>query len=387
MMAEVSKFDYIHRIIFVNPIRSIRDIFKKRSNRGKTVSIFLGEFISSKVQKKIWSYVPLHFLPLKNKFGLLDRIEKSLIRLCIKTLNAGRPYILFINNTKPYFHFIISELMKNAVIIVFDFSDDFVEYFGPDRLASRKVYLEHIKKYAKAADIVFSANDHIKRKYEHLNQNIHVIRNATNFNNFHREKYRSVDVLERIKSKNRVLLGYTGTINNLRLDFQIIDLLLKMLPSFAFIFIGRADPYFLRHYSEKINVYYFPPVDYQFLPDYIQYFDVAIVPFKINEHTKGNDLLKFHDYLAMGKPVVSTNTGGAFDLQDVIKIAQNPSDFISSIKDALLTDTPMEIAKRKKVAMKNCWSERGQEIYDLMKTKIMSSKIRSFPGESYRPKD
>ena len=80
----------------------------------------------------------------------------------------------------------------------------------------------------------------------------------------------------------------------------------------------------------------FAPVDYISLPNYLQYFDVAIVPFKINAHTKGNDLLKLHDFLAMGKPVVSTEIGGAKDLKDVIRIANSPSNFLEEIEKALV---------------------------------------------------
>ena len=85
------------------------------------------------------------------------------------------------------------------------------------------------------------------------------------------------------------------------------------------------------------------PVDYQALPDYLNYFDVAIVTFVINEHTKGNDLLKFHDYLAMGKPIVSTNIGGAKDLNGLVKIADNPRQFLQQIEKALNCDTQFDV--------------------------------------------
>ena len=93
---------------------------------------------------------------------------------------------------------------------------------------------------------------------------------------------------------------------------------------------------------------------------------MAIVPFKINDHTKGNDLLKLHDYLAMGKPVVSTDIGGADDLRDVIRIAEGPSDFRDAIEESLHNDTQQDVSKRKNVALRNSWHLRIRELEELI---------------------
>ncbi len=111
-------------------------------------------------------------------------------------------------------------------------------------------------------------------------------------------------------------------------------------------------------------------MDYKSLPNYTHYFDVAIVPFKINEHTKGNNLLKLHDFLAMGTPIVSTRIGGANDLKDVIRIAQSPSDFMKEIEKALLDDNYDNVLKRKNVAMKNSWHNRVKELEKLIKNSL-----------------
>ena len=80
----------------------------------------------------------------------------------------------------------------------------------------------------------------------------------------------------------------------------------------------------------------------------MRYFDVAIVPFLTNAHTRGNDLLKFHDFLAMGKPLVSTDIGGARDLQELISIGKSSSAFLEKVENALCHQKEEEILKRKK---------------------------------------
>ena len=213
-----------------------------------------------------------------------------------------------------------------------------------------------------------AVNAHVKKKYSYVNSNIHVIRNATNYENFIRETYKSIDVLEQIKHHGSPIIGYCGIANMGRIDGDVLDILLNQRPNWQFVFVGPAHAHFVERYSTCHNVHILAPVAYQDLPCYMQYFDVAIVPFQDNENTKGNDLLKLHDYLAMGKPVVSTNIGGAVDLKEAIRIAQDPQDFLKSIEELLVNRHSEDfVAQRKRLAMKNSWGTRIAELEALVK--------------------
>lgn len=179
-----------------------------------------------------------------------------------------------------------------------------------------------------------------------------------------------IDFLEKMKNNKKSIIGYIGIANMGRIDSDLLDFLLEKRPDWQFVFIGPADSDLAERYLKYKNVHYILPVDYQSLPDYISYFDVAIVPFKINEHTKGNDLLKFHDFLAMGKPIVSTEIGGANDIRDVIRIAQGPSDFLEKIEKSLFDDSHDDVLKRKNVALKNSWHNRIKELEQLIKNRV-----------------
>ena len=265
-------------------------------------------------------------------------------------------------------HDLLAELLKTAELSIFDFSDDFVELvYDKETL---ELYKDNVTKYAKEANIVITVNEHIKSKYSYLNSNIHVIRNATNYFNFDRKNYNRVDRLEKIKDINQPIIGYSGIANLSRIDSELLDFIICKKPDWQFVFVGHAKPNFLKKYSDYNNVHHLLPVDYQILPDYLRYFDVAIVPFAINKNTMGNDLLKFHDYLAMGKPIVSTEIGGAEDFKDVIRIARNSSDFLEAIEKALDSDTPQDISKRKNVALANSWHNRVKELESLLCNKL-----------------
>ncbi|MCA9468943.1 MAG: hypothetical protein KC643_26360, partial [Nitrospira sp.] len=116
-------------------------------------------------------------------------------------------------------------------------------------------------------------------------------------------------------------------------------------------------------------------VKYTELPNLISYFDVAIIPFLINEHTKGNDLLKLYDYLSLGKPVVSTRIGGAEDLKEVVKLADTPSEFLAQVVMALQANEFNDIEVRKKVAKINSWANRIKEVEFLMRAGLIQRAV------------
>jgi len=263
---------------------------------------------------------------------------------------------------------ILDELLKKSDLSIFDLSDDFVKLgYGESTLES---FRRNITKYAQAADIVLTVNEHVMNKYRFLNDNIHVIRNATNYHNFDRNNYNSIDSLEKIKKSAMQIIGYSGMANLSRIDTDLLDFLLEKRPDWQFVFLGPAKSDFKESYLRYNNFHHLLPVDYQILPDYLRYFDVAIVPFKTNEHTMGNDLLKLHDFLAMGKPIVSTEIGGANDLNDVIKIASRPVDFLGQIEKALSSNMSGDVLKRKNTALENSWHNRITNLELLVKNSL-----------------
>lgn len=364
MMAEMSKCDFVRQVIFVNPTISIRGHFGSTHTK-KSVSFGASSHVFPwKVFPKVTVYQPTTFLPLKTKFPIIKKIEDYIFLRIIRHLNRDMPYILFINCPNIRSPLLIDTLLKKAELSLFDFSDDFAE-LGYDE-STKALFRHNSEKYARAADLALSVNEHIKEKYSRLNSNFQVIRNATNYGNFNRERYKPIELLEKIKEANNPIIGYSGSASFSRIDTSLLDFLIEKRPLWQYIFVGPAHPNFVERYAKYQNVHMIEAVSYQDLPCYMRYFDVAIVPFLVNAHTKGNDLLKFHDFLAMGKPVVSTDIGGAKDLQELVSIAKSPSVFLEKLENALGHQKEEEILKRKSTAMENSWPTRIKELNELI---------------------
>ena len=367
MMAEMAKLDFVQNLVFVNPLISLRNLFKEQSNpvygEGVVRSIF-PQTISSKIKV----YTPVTWIPFKRYSSILMTIEDRITLTVIRLLNRQRPYILFLNCPNFSSNLIVDELSKGASLTLFDFSDDFSE-LGYD-VATRETFRENSLKYAKKADVVLTVNEHIKRKYSAVNDNIHIVRNATNYENFDRSRFEPIEKLEVLKKSGKPIIGYSGIANLGRIDSTLLDYLIGNRPHWEFVFVGPAHERFVEKYMRWGNVHIFPPVGYQDLPNYMQYFDVAIVPFKQNENTKGNDLLKLHDYLAMGKAVVSTEIGGSGDLRGVVRIVGSSFEFLMAIEDELNKNDSKDIVRRKASAQKNSWQNRIKELEELVEKNL-----------------
>jgi glycosyltransferase involved in cell wall biosynthesis len=110
-------------------------------------------------------------------------------------------------------------------------------------------------------------------------------------------------------------------------------------------------------------VHFLGAKDYKSLPGYIRGFDVATIPFLKEDYLSSAYPLKINEYLAVGKPVVSTDFADLSDFWEKITIAEASEKFISGIENGLSEDNAKLINNRKKLALENSWDNRASMIY------------------------
>jgi len=132
-------------------------------------------------------------------------------------------------------------------------------------------------------------------------------------------------------------LGYYGVIDE-RLDLSLIAALADAHPDWSIVMVGpvvKIDPAEL---PRRPNVHYLGGKTYDELPAYLAGWDVALMPFAINEATRFISPTKTPEYLAGGKPVVSTAITDVvrhYGAVEGVLIAENQSEFIAGCKRAL----------------------------------------------------
>jgi glycosyltransferase involved in cell wall biosynthesis len=150
----------------------------------------------------------------------------------------------------------------------------------------------------------------------------------------------------------------------LRLDIQIIALIAKGKPEWSVVLIGPEDEEFENSELHQLkNVHFLGLKDGSVLPQYLNYFDVAINPQILNEVTIGNYPRKIDEYLAMGKPVVATETKAMSIFKDHTYLAKNKEEYISLIEKAIREDNPLVREERIKFAQSHTWENSVKEIY------------------------
>jgi hypothetical protein len=132
-------------------------------------------------------------------------------------------------------------------------------------------------------------------------------------------------------------LGFFGVIDE-RFDIELLDAIAQGRPDWNFVLLGpvvKIDPVILPRHK---NIYYLGSKNYQELPKYISGWDVALLLFADNEATRFISPTKTPEYLAAGKPVVSTpicDVVTPYGEMDLVHIANGPDDFINAIEGLL----------------------------------------------------
>ncbi len=115
------------------------------------------------------------------------------------------------------------------------------------------------------------------------------------------------------------------------------------------------------------NVHLLGYQDYNNLPDLLTYFDVCIIPFRQNRITYSTNPIKVYEYLAAGKPVVSTDLPELAQLKPYVRIGKHPKLFIEQLKAALHEPSSTTV-QRSAFAKQFSWQKRFDRIKTITAT-------------------
>jgi len=164
-------------------------------------------------------------------------------------------------------------------------------------------------------------------------------------------------------------LGYVGFIMD-RTDLDLVKIAATQRPQWRFLLAGPQYPAGYLDDSgllELTNVDYLGPIPQEDVPDFLRSLDVCLMPHRDNEYSQSMGPLKLYQYLASGRPIVSTDVAGLEIVRDQIYVAHDAKEFIEHIATALRTDTEERSAERIEVARQNTWPVRVREMLDVVR--------------------
>lgn len=188
------------------------------------------------------------------------------------------------------------------------------------------------------------------------------------FNNTQKD-FKYEKSFEEIIKQKKPIIGYYGAIASW-FDYEIIKELAQKRPDYNIVLFGiKYDATFDKSNLDKYtNIYFLGSKGYNELPYYAKYFSVCTIPFLINEITQATSPLKLFEYMALEKPIVTTDMKECRKYKSVM-IAKNSKDFINLIDKAIALnskDNKEYFETLKKEALENTWEAKAKTIINLL---------------------
>jgi UDP-galactopyranose mutase len=231
------------------------------------------------------------------------------------------------------------EVLKPDVL-VYDVMDELSAFKG-----APAALREQDRTMLRTADVVFTGGVSMYRARLDLANNIHLFPSGVEIEHFAQAKDPGMARPADIAGLAGPIIGYFGVIDE-RMDMAALTALAGSHPEWQIVMLGpvvKIDPSEL---PQAPNLHFLGMKDYQELPGYLAFFDVALVPFAMNEATRFLSPTKTLEYLAAGKPVVAAPIHDIVELYgDYVRIAETPEEFVADV-EASLAETPAERQER-----------------------------------------
>jgi glycosyltransferase involved in cell wall biosynthesis len=219
------------------------------------------------------------------------------------------------------------------------------------------------------ANLVFTFCRELEERCQKWNPNVHVIPAGVDLDSFLPEE-KSVDAaLARSASTEqfensfssslqRPIIGYVGGLHKF-VDYELLTTMARRRPQWSWVFVGAIQTT-IGELAKFPNVHLLGQQPHQNLADYIRRFDVCLIPYLNSAATATALPLKLNEYLAVGKPVVSTLLPTVCEFNQLHRIlitaTNQPDSFLAGIEEALrLPNDPHVIEQRREIAAIGDW--------------------------------
>ena len=241
--------------------------------------------------------------------------------------------------------------------LIYDCIDDLTTFNQYDDI--NKNFEDSLEK----ADLVLVTADNIAKEISKYRNDYLMAPNAVKYDDFSIINHFALSYDSNIPDNNlesdSIIIGYYGAIADW-VNLDLIEYCAKERPRWKFVLIGQQYPNL--SLPQKPNILYYNRQPYEKLPYYLSKFDVAILPFKINDITMNTSPVKIFEYMAGGKPVVSTRLPEV-EKYDPILIADSNEEFLMKLEEAYsLKNDETYISSLKQVAFENTWEIRVESV-------------------------
>jgi glycosyltransferase involved in cell wall biosynthesis len=210
--------------------------------------------------------------------------------------------------------------------LIYHIVDENSAFTGTDKNAIRMLEQRLMEK----SDCVFVSADVLYQNKRHHNQNTYVVTHGVDVAHFRKACDAETAIPADIQSLRKPVIGFFGLIADW-VDLELFRFLALKRPDWSFVLIGKVQTS-PKPIDGLANIHLLGQKPYASLPGYAKAFDVALLPFVMNELTLATNPLKLREYLAAGLPLVSSAIPEAEKLGHVLHIARDHAQFLDAIQ-------------------------------------------------------
>ena len=218
------------------------------------------------------------------------------------------------------------------------------------------------------ADLVFTGGQSLYEAKRNQHRAVYACPSSIDVSHFSKARHAETDPSDQAEIPHP-RLGFFGVIDE-RFDRELLDQLASKRPDWQFVIVGpivKIDPETLPKHA---NIHYLGAKKYEELPAYLAGWDIALLLFARNESTKFISPTKTPEYLAAGKPVISTSIRDVvrpYGELKLVEIADTPGEFIYAAENILSRSNDVEWLARVDAFLANVsWDKTWKQMSDLI---------------------
>ena len=350
-----------HRVLFVEQLAGLEHFWKYpdlRQRRWRRWREGIRE-----IKSNLWILSPPPLFPGRYYSPAIARLNAALVRRWIA------PHLRRLNISKP----ILWLYQPEHAPLLGRFEERLVVYHCIDEFTAGTIGHKHRTiaaleaKLISRADIVFANSLLTYGNKRALNVHTYRIPSGVDVEHFAQALDSATPVHPAIAAIPHPIAGFVGNINN-KLDIPLLSTVIARLPDWQFIFVGQTYPQFVDLYPlQKLpNARFLGRFPFQDVPALVKGMDVCLLPYAETEFARYRSPLKLYEYLAAGKPVVSTDHPEVREFSAWVRIASTPEEFAAAIMQAWRKDSPENQHRRAEISHHHSWEARVDDMEQIM---------------------
>lgn len=277
---------------------------------------------------------------------------------------AQRPIYLALSTDATLSQSEIDQVIQRKGFIIYDYIDHMDDGVSSHPLSEERLRLhDQILADQENVLVLASADALLRDVATRRSRNMLLVTNGVEVERFKgiaRERAGLRADFAHILTRSRPILGYYGSLASW-FDYGLVRRLAEARPGYDVVLIGPdLDGTGSALAQGPSNLFVLPAMRYEELPRHAAWFDVCLVPFIINDVTLATSPLKIFEYMALGRPTVSTDLPECRKYQSVFTAA--PDEFAATCDHALTLEGPAFRETAQLESEENSWGKKVDAI-------------------------